>query len=215
MTKIVTENYKYITNSKNDTLNVKSKNTTTDDQNVTISDNGELIINNRCITLGDNNVLHLDKCINSQEQMWEMDYNSILSQKNKQCISHDDNSLFTNECDSSEKQSFSIERSSTPEPGQNIYIGKRLKLVEATEPWHLNKDFTFIEPSAIENPPNNKKMYDYGRLKNCVVDTFIEGFGCVKKRKITLFNATLLILLMIVITLLIYFILSTNKIIKQ
>lgn len=139
---------KYMT-VDDDTKNIKlkSKNKSSN-QLLSYSAQGELVMKDKCITQpsGSGNPLYLSDCVGGDNQKWNMAGNSIQAETdNKKCVTYDDSeTLVSKTCDNSDSQSWQTEQSdsSTDSFKWTDYFGKTVVLVEADDPWYLNKDVT-------------------------------------------------------------------------
>lgn len=139
---------KYIT-VDDDTKNIKlkSKNKSSN-QLLSYSAQGELVMKDKCITKpsGSRNPLYLSDCVGGDNQKWNIAGNSIKAESDdKKCVTYDDSeTLISQACDNSDQQSWQTEQSdsSTDSFKWTDYFGKTVVLVEADDPWYLNKDVT-------------------------------------------------------------------------
>jgi hypothetical protein len=160
--KIMANDYNYITISDGKLI-LKSKNTSNMNQEVNYTVQGELKLDGKCITKLENksksdydfSLVSLEECSNDDSQKWYPYDGSFVSQYDTMCLSYDDETktLKTKECTNDSKETWNIEFQHQVDPNDyNIpyFKGKSVVLVEADNPWYLNKD--------ISNPSN----YDDG-----------------------------------------------------
>lgn len=174
---------KYIT-VDNETKNIKlkSKNKSSE-QLLSYSTQGELIMKNKCVTKPQevNTPLYLSDCVGSNNQKWIMSGNSLKSDDNK-CVSYDDsNTIVSKSCDNSDEQSWQSEmssESSTDSIKWTDYFGKTVVLVEADDPWYLNKDTTIQMPYIKNELQQDLKYRENADYKSGVVlDTSLPNLG--------------------------------------
>ncbi len=175
---------KYITiddNTKN--IKLKSKNKSSN-QLLSYSTQGELVMKNKCVTqpVGTNNPLYLSDCVGSDSQKWNITGNSIQPESDDtKCMSYDDSeTLVTKSCNNSDQQNWQTEQSDTSTDSfkWTDYFGKTVVLVEADDPWYLNKDITI--PMEYLKQQNLQDIYyrqnaDY--KPNHIIDESVPDLG--------------------------------------
>jgi len=149
--------------SINDILNIKNNNSGNKlmNANIKFTKNGELKINNNCISVNDQNNIEQQKCDNHDNQKWYVYKNSIISDYNQQCMSEIGNDLVTENCNNDKKQKWSVSSEktvfddSTQEIDDNwkVVKGRKVVLVQQDDPWFLNKSRNLegiIEDDKVE-----------------------------------------------------------------
>lgn len=162
---------KYMTvddDTKNIKLKTKNKSPS---QLLSYSAQGELVMKDKCITRpsGTNNQLYLSDCVGNDAQKWNMMGNSIQSENDStKCVSYDDSeTLVSKSCDNSDQQSWQTEQSdsSTDSFKWTDYFGKTVVLVEADDPWYLNKDTTipmnYVDKHDFQQDLKYREHADY------------------------------------------------------
>lgn len=153
---------KYMTlDDKTKNIKLKSKNKS-QSQLLSYSTQGELIIKNKCVTrpsiAGD--PLYLSDCVGNELQKWKMSDNLIRAED--KCISYDENdTILTESCDVSSNQQWQTEHADSSDDSVewSDYFGKAVVLVEADDPWYLNKVTTIpIKHNNFENPINKDDL---------------------------------------------------------
>lgn len=176
---------KYIT-IDDDTKNIKLKlKNNSSNQLLSYSAQGELVIKDKCITQpsGSKNTLYLSDCIGGENQKWNIEGNSIKTESDKnKCVTYDTSEiLVSQECNNSDEQSWQTEQSdsSTDSFKWTDYFGKTVVLVEADDPWYLNKDVTIPMDYLKQNNYQQDLVYrpnaDY--KLNHVIDLNAKNLG--------------------------------------
>lgn len=183
-----------------DAIKLRSKSNRSD-QIFNYNANGELQIDNKCITIGDKSLVYLANCVNDIKQKWYPYGSSLISQYDDACISSLDNdSLEVHTCDNSDGQRFSFEL--VDATTQDDYkwgsaYGKHIILTDAKNPWFINKENTELLKS------NEKK------LSNCPIKSY--DFGKVEHFNEKQYNVWIYACITIVITILLYYIVKYVK----
>lgn len=176
---------KYMT-VDDDTKNIKLKSKNkSQNQLLSYSAQGELVMKNKCVTQpsGSGNPLYLSDCVGSDSQKWNIAGNAIKAEiDDKKCVTFDDSeTLISKTCDNSDQQSWQTEQSdsSTDSFKWTDYFGKTVVLVEADDPWYLNKDVTipmnYVQQHDLQQDLQYRQHADYksGRI----IDTNAPDLG--------------------------------------
>jgi hypothetical protein len=174
--KLLTFDGKYLTRLNDKFTLYNSKNTKDDsEQIIRYSINGDIIVKNKCLS-NNNNKLMFEQCNNNINKKWSIINNNIVSNKNNQCLSIDQNdNIILEECDD-ENQYQQFTKESPDFINYNDFKwknnkGRNVILTFNNNPWYLNKDlnvdlskmkdrFTTKIPQSIKS-----KVSTYG-LKN-------------------------------------------------
>lgn len=181
--KIVNKSDKYLTMVDNEPK-MKSK-LFSKNQNVSYNVQGELIINDSCLTAKQNNDVKFDKCSKTKDQMWSLDNNKIYPDSaQNMCLFTNNEKLGLKKCQEDDQNGsddnikMSIEDSDTEKTSDyrmKEYKGKTIVLVESDNPWYLNKDTTI--PMKYNKKLNlTTKQYrnnaDFGSYTNSEFEHF-------------------------------------------
>jgi hypothetical protein len=167
--KLISDNYKYISSiDNNNNIELKPKNTSNNDQEINYTVQGELLLNNKCITVNDDETVTLEECDNKNKQnnqKWYPFDGTFVSQYDTSCLSHDDNKITTEECSDSKAQIWNMEFPHQSDQRDNtipFFKGKHIILVESDNPWFLNKDLAtpvqYDENNGTNIDTINKKL---------------------------------------------------------
>lgn len=164
--KLLSSTGKYLTGSPDKNVKIKSKQND-NKQNFSYNAQGELVSENKCLTVKNNNVL-MDDCQNSNDQKWSMvnDKITLLNDSSKCLTSNPNNdSVVISTCDdNSSIQSWDKEdTTSNPEFKWDKFKGKNVVLVSSDNPWYVNND---DDESLIINYPVERIL-----LKDGVYDS--------------------------------------------
>lgn len=116
----------------------------------------------------------LEECTNSDTQKWYPFDGSFISQYDTSCLSYEDDTktLKTDTCTIDPKQVWNIEFPHQLDPNDYsipYFKGKSVVLVEADDPWYLNKDIT-IPKKYIDDEKDiknlNKVDYSHSDYQN-------------------------------------------------
>lgn len=177
--KLMNSDGNYMTEINNE-LTIKPKNK---DQHQEVSYNaqGELIINGKCLTKENNNI-KLEKCEGNKKQKWIPRDNNISTYDENNCITSSDSNVSLKPCyPDNINQDWHMEESDTSKNTDyslRKYKGKTVVLVEADNPWYVNKDSTTIEPvnKSQELRQIDHKFADY-KPTNFIIDTTKPDMG--------------------------------------
>lgn len=176
--KLLDNKGKYLTKI-DDTVKVKSK---LDDQIQTFkyTAQGDIIAGEECLVNNNNNLL-LTEC-NDKSSIWTIDDGLIKTKSQPMCLTSDSNdNVSLKTCmPSKEDQEWDIENeSSTSSYAWNSYKGKKVVLVEADNPWYVNKEIT-TRLKIIPPEPLQDLQYKNGDVKhNIIIEK--KGIDCCEK----------------------------------
>ena len=173
--------------TENNTNNIKLKlKNKLQNQLLSYSTQGELIMKDKCIThSSDNNSLILNDCNGSDSQKWNVVANSIQSENNKEkCIAYnDDDTLSYETCNNTDNQSWQTEQSGDNDESfkWTDYFGKTVVLVEADDPWYLNKENTvqmeYLKTQNLKSELGYMSHADYKTNRIIDENSHNLGFG--------------------------------------
>lgn len=177
-------------------------------QNVSYTTQGELIIDNKCLTFDNNDNVYFDDCSDKtlKNQSWDLnlDENKISPYNNKnKCLSSDADKL--KYCDSDESIYWNTEQNDVEHSDDyNLpqYKGKSVVLVDSNNPWYLNKDITIPM-----NYYNNLKLTGEQYHNSAVFPPdkkVYERFTQLKKKNNECQNHVIILLFIIFLILVIY-----------
>ncbi len=212
--KIVDTENKYLTMVDNK-AKMKSK-MFSNNQSVSYSAQGELIVNDNCLTVKPDNKVKFDKCTKEKNQLWNMDNDKIYPHSApNMCLFSDNEKVELKDCfddngSNDENIKMSVEDQDTERTSDyqlKKYKGKTIVLVESDNPWYLNKDST-IPMKYKKDIELTKKQYrnnaDYGSHHNTEFEHFSEKNNNKEENDSISQNQIILLLLMIVVILFVY-----------
>lgn len=140
--KLLNENGKYLTAVDED-IKVKSK-LNNKNQSFKYTVQGDLIVDGLCVTNNGKN-LNLDSCTGEEHQNWVLT-NTGKIKSEEYCLTADSSdNVSLKVCDSSDGQEWDIEEDNDSRSSSytwDKFKGKTVVLVEAENPWYVNKDIT-------------------------------------------------------------------------
>lgn len=165
--KLISDDYLYPTNNTDNEITLKSKNTSNKNQEISYTVQGELKLNNKCITNDNHNVV-ANQCTGDANQKWYPFDGSFVSQYDTSCLSHESKKVITDDCLNNKsspnmnEQKWNIEFPHQADPtdyllSNPLFKGKQVALVSSSDPWYLNKDI--VDPVNYE-----KSDYDTDSL---------------------------------------------------
>lgn len=147
----------YLTKNENDAkLKVINRNYK-NNQEAKYSVQGELILDNKCLT-NNNRTLAVEDCNGNIKQKWFPFGNSIISQYDDTCLATTEDSVNTSNCNNTENQEWTKEKpdiATNNDYSWSNINGKSVVLVESDNPWYLNKDLTII---ATQKEPDTQEL---------------------------------------------------------
>ena len=175
--------------------NLRMRDGTTSNQNVSYNVQGELVMGDMCITTNDNKQVSLEKCNKKSGQKWfpyNGNYISMLDNKFNTCLSVGaTDSIVTKECEPREESEWT--QQDTDGVNNTNYTwpminGKTVVLVENDNPWFLNKDIvgqvTHIPSNLPDDGPCDAEQYGIFKSKyNKTPDDFIRGYSYAEQDK--------------------------------
>lgn len=123
---------------------------------------GELKINNKCLSNDNNDTVTQSQCRNSDNQKWYLYDNHIVSDKDQSCIAVDNNSLKKKRCDVNDvtqqwiiknEDSVILDNLQPVNDKWTTIKGKTVLLLESDNPWYINKTSKIegiVEPKTSE-----------------------------------------------------------------
>jgi hypothetical protein len=183
--KLTNQSNKYLT-MINDNPKMKSKHFSKN-QSVSYNAQGELIVNNKCLTNNDERV-YFDKCDDDckNKQMWEIKDNKIFPANSPEmCLSYNvennknDDNIKLEKCSETNSQIWNIEDSDvarSQDYNQLKYKGKTIVLVDSENPWYLNYDTTipieYIKEQKLQPMKQYRDSADFGSHENLEFEHF-------------------------------------------
>lgn len=168
--KLINKKHKYLTKIDNE-ARMKSK-LYSNNQSISYNVQGELIINNECLTKKEKNI-EFSKCEKNKNQFWNIDKNKIFPVSNPDlCIFSDKENIELKKCTDDEKTIMNIEDSDTDKTTDyrlKKYKGKTIVLVDSDNPWYLNKDTTIpmdFHNELVSTPKLYRDNADYSDFSN-------------------------------------------------
>jgi hypothetical protein len=168
-----------LTNKKNKYLtfidnNAKMKTKLySNNQSISYNAQGELIINDKCLTKKGEKEVEFDVCKKDKNQSWDLDNKKIYpSSSPDHCLFSQNEKIEINKCSDDENTIFNIEDDDTDRTSDYAlkkYMGKTIVLVDSDNPWYLNKDTTVpvdFHKSLITTPKTYRNAADFGDYKN-------------------------------------------------
>jgi len=131
-------------------------------QNITYNAQGEIIIDDKCLTNNNSNV-SFETCNNSNKQKWYLDpegYIKTFTNDGVNCLSSDTNNLYVNDCNNDLDKYYKwIEQESNYDDDSSDYSldeyqGKVVVLTETNNPWYINSN------SSIQMPYSKQIIND-------------------------------------------------------
>lgn len=189
--KVLSNEGKYITHSINgeDILTLRTKEYK-NQQQVSYNPQGELVMDNKCLTANDDLSVSLKNCSPTDQfyrdyntkQKWYPTKNKIVSQYNDKCLTAEsDDTLKLNDCNGAENQNWSYEQTAQTDPRDyswKNYKGKMVVLVHSEDPWYVNTDITEQVQYDKSDPELNKVVYKNADYKaNFKYDLSREDLG--------------------------------------
>jgi hypothetical protein len=167
--KLVNNSNKYLTNSDDNYLEVKSKQTGLK-QKFSYNVQGELVTNNKCVTANDDSV-YLGSCTDADTQKWQYNNGIITPQdKTDKCLEAVNGKIVLKNCDNSEFQRWNKENT---DENDNFtwqkYKGKNVVLVESDNPWYLYNNDKYELKYNSAPLDNNLKYRDNAEFYNMQV----------------------------------------------
>jgi hypothetical protein len=172
MVKIMSKNG--IVTHKNNKLKLSQQEN--DNQNVNYTIQGELKMDNKCISIVSGNDIHdnyvyLDDCTKENNQKWYPYSGQLISQYDGSCLKGSDDTLIVskNSCDKWKTKNLKIVNHDADQEIDNNNswkneYGKNVILIEPDTPWYINKESNnkINEPIIIHNTPelNNAEYRD-------------------------------------------------------
>jgi hypothetical protein len=156
----------YLTASSESKLSLapKNKNTT---QKINYSVQGELIIDDKCLSVNNNDKsVFLEKCNDTLEQKWFPYDGVVVSQYDNTCLDTDGQDIVKSKCNNSQTQKWSIENQSDTDTDYSWNYnlssdqkGRSVVLVKSDNPWYINKDITEIKKVEQKDSLNDGLVY--------------------------------------------------------
>lgn len=144
---------------------------------------GQMKINDRCMSVQSDGRVGLDQCNSSDSQKWFPYEDHYISQQTNNCLS-DDKELRVNECNSTDdKQIWS-----TQESDWDPEVGDSFALVESDEPWYKELKNDGISVNGYQNYAKYKSNlqldmtkddlgYGHSYASRAGIEGFDEGLG--------------------------------------
>lgn len=175
------DTFKYLTNVDNNLVMKPSQNTLK--QYLIYSPNGELIIDDKCLTyLSNSKEQKIMSCSNGIEQKWSIEPDGKIKPKldNTKCLTSKYDNVVIESCNETDMDSYqrwneedSNSYVSMNDYSWNKYQGKTVVLVEEDNPWYINEDTTirmnYPQPEFNKKPVSYDDMYEN---KNNKIETF-------------------------------------------
>jgi hypothetical protein len=175
--KLTNKQNKYLTLIDND-AKMKTK-LYSNNQSVSYNAQGELIINDKCLTKKNDNSIGFDVCKKDKNQSWNLDNKKIYpSSSSDNCLFSQNEKIELGKCSDDEVTNFNIEDTDTERTSDyslKKYSGKTIVLVDSDNPWYLNKDTTNpmnFNKSQIIKPLSYRNNADFGNYKNSEFEHF-------------------------------------------
>lgn len=141
---------KYVTlmpDKKN--IKLKSKQNS-EKQTLSYNAQGELIIDDKCLSYSDNNSVYFDNCSDDNNQKWTISDNKISSSVSGKCLETNGEEIYLQNCSDIEWNVEDSDVSTSSDYTWNKHRGKTVVLVKSDNPWYINQDVT--EPMKYTNP---------------------------------------------------------------
>lgn len=202
-------------------------------QSVSYSTQGELIIDDKCLTQESGKV-YFDNCKNEKKQLWKINHNKIYSMESPEiCLSTSGENIKLSKCSekdenvdvsvdenvdvSIDENKWSVEESDVEKTSDYKpikYKGKTIVLVDSENPWYLNYDTTIpiqYNKKQIMTPKHYRENSDFGSHENLEFEHFNNKINKkIQDNESSSQNQIIFLLLIIVIILIAY-----KKIIKN
>ena len=133
---------------------------------------GELTINNQCLTPDDNteNGVYLDRCDKTIRQKWYPSQNTFVSEYDSKCLSSDGQNISMDNCANTQSQNWTLQQSKVADPNEyawKTHKGRTVVLTESDNPWYVNKDITAQLKIIKAEPELNQVAYrDHADFKS-------------------------------------------------
>jgi len=180
--KLLDMSNKFITSVDNMPV-LKSKQSNLNQQ-FTYNSQGEIILDDKCLSYKPNNSVYFSSCNDGQEQKWNFDYNIISPKSDPQkCLTSNNDKVSVEQCkqDGDDSQIWDVEyESKTPNDfSWNSVKGKSVVLVQSDDPWYINQDTTipmkYNQDFNINNDLSYRDNADY--QSNFVMDRTKRDMG--------------------------------------
>lgn len=210
--KLTDKENKYLTNIDND-VKMKTK-LYSNNQAISYNTQGELIINDKCLTRKKDDKVEFNKCNKDKNQSWTLDNKKVYSSSSPDlCLFSQNETVELKKCSDDENSILNIEDSDTERTSDYVlkkYKGKTIVLVDSDNPWYLNKDTTIpmnFNNSFVTTTKKYRNNADYGNYKNNEFEHFNSETKKSKKiieNESISQNQIIFLLLIIVILLFVY-----------
>jgi hypothetical protein len=151
--------------------------------------NGDLIINDKCLT-NKNNIPEFDNCKDNKDNKWNIIDNKIISKKNNYCLTlEENNNISLKKCERNDNyQQFTKETPNRKLDLVNDFNwknskGKSVVLTYNDNPWFLNKDIVKAYPdvTTFKAHINNGLLYE--KLKGITNNSLNGTYGTISTAK--------------------------------
>ena len=230
-----TRDFKYISRKGNylsvaddDSENIKLLPENSRNQKITITDDNQLMINNKCLEVTGSGKVVLKKCNSSNSQKWVSNGNNFISIANNvenKCIGYDENGdIILQQCENVSWTKQNDDSNNVTDNNWASIKGKTLVLKNRDNPWFTNekivKNIEYFQPpmpkpigsyddytpSVVKcGPKENRISYDDINI-HCK-----EPFQQKKKKKKKNTSSNFIILLLVIILLIVIIIKVYNK----
>ena len=184
-TQLLNSGGKYLTK-----LNKKNK---LKNQIIKYTINGDLIIDNKCASVDENNQIVFDECFinnknnknnknkNNKNNKWSLLNNNIISRRNNMCLTINKNNINLNMCNSNNKnQKFTQEQNQERANLVASMVGKNVFLTNNDNPWYDNLENNNLENINLENNLENNNInlvQIYDNTQDLQETNLIENFN--------------------------------------